>query len=173
VRVIASTTSPRAARGVRASGSATIGADAPFAVAAQVALAALDGAALPWQATAAASGPLDRLDVRATVRVAAGGGHPAQSLDAHAVVRPFAAWPLGALEASTEALDLAVFASEAPTTSLSGRAVVTTSGLDQPALISIALATHAPAAGTKAACRRPPPGALRAARRARRDRVGR
>jgi len=126
--------------GVRASGSATIGADAPFAVAAQVALAALDGATLPWQATAAASGPLDRLDVQATARVAAGSERPAQSLDAHVVVRSFAAWPLGALEASTEALDLAVFASDAPTTSLTGRAVVTTSGLDQPALISIALA---------------------------------
>ncbi len=125
---------------VHASGSATIGADAPFGVAAHVALAAPDGATLPWQATADASGPLDRLDVQATARVTADGGRPAQSLAAHAVVRPFAAWPLGALEASTEALDLEVFAGDAPTTSLTGHAIVTTSGLDQPALVSIALA---------------------------------
>lgn len=73
---------------VHASGSATIGADAPFGVAAHVALAASDGATLPWQATADASGPLDRLDVQATARVTADGGRPAQSLAAHAVVRP-------------------------------------------------------------------------------------
>ena len=63
----------------------------------------------------------------------------AQSLDAKAVVRPFAAWPLGELQASTEALDLSAFASDAPATSLSGRATATTSGLDRPALIVLDL----------------------------------
>jgi hypothetical protein len=50
-----------------------------------------------------------------------------------------AAWPLGELQASTEALDLSAFASGAPATSLSGRATATTSGLDRPALIALDL----------------------------------
>jgi len=125
---------------VRASGRFAIGADPPLAVAAQASLAAADEAQLPWQASLAASGPLDRLDVTATARVAPGDGRGAQTLDAHAIVRPFAAWPLGELEASTAALDLAVFASDAPTTSLSGRAVVTTTAADQPALVALSLA---------------------------------
>ncbi|HEY2187129.1 MAG TPA: hypothetical protein VGH48_01045, partial [Caldimonas sp.] len=125
---------------MRATGAATIDADRPLAVAARVSLVAADDAALPWQAALEAHGPLDQLDVHADAQVAAREGRAAQSLAAHAVVRPFAPWPLGELQASTEALDLAVFASGLPTTSLSGRAVVTTSSLDQPALVSIDIA---------------------------------
>jgi translocation and assembly module TamB len=122
----------------RATGSAAIATDSPFGVVASASLAASD-AALLWQANLDADGPLDALNVRAQARVAASPARAAQSLDARAVVRPFAAWPLGELHASTEALDLAVFASAAPATSLSGHAVVTTSGLDQPAVVSLGL----------------------------------
>ena len=72
------------------------------------------------QASLGADGPLEALNVRAQARVAAGASHAAQALDAHAVVRPFAAWPLGELQATTDALDLSVFASAAPATALSG-----------------------------------------------------
>ncbi|HTJ07934.1 MAG TPA: translocation/assembly module TamB domain-containing protein [Caldimonas sp.] len=120
---------------VRASGRATIDADAPLAVSAQASFVGGDGAPLPWQASLTASGPLDRLDVAAVARVAPTRAGAPQSLDARAVVRPFSAWPLGELHASTEALDLAVFANDLPTTSLSGSAVITTTGADQPAVV--------------------------------------
>ncbi len=123
----------------RAIGSGSIGADAPFAVTLDATLSAVD-AALPWQASLGADGPLAALNVRAQARVAASASHAAQALDARAVVRPFAAWPLGELQATTEALDLSVFASAAPATALSGRAVVTTSGVDRPAVVSLDLA---------------------------------
>ncbi len=125
-------------------------------------------AAVPWQAALGADGPLEALNVRAQARVAASASHAAQALDAHAVVRPFAAWPLGELQATTEALDLSVFASAAPATALTGRAVVTTSGADRPAVVSLDLANRprrslerGPAAG-----RSPRRRAARAAERA-------
>jgi len=124
---------------VRASGRAAIDVDPPLAVTAQASFAGADDATLPWQASLTASGPLDRLDVAAVARVAPAGGRPPQSLDARAVVRPFATWPLGDLHASTEALDLAVFANDWPTTALSGSAVVTTTGADQPAVVELHL----------------------------------
>ena len=121
-----------------ASGEATVGADPPFAIDAQVS-AASAGTTPAWQASTSARGPLASLAVAATARVAAAPTQRAQSLDARAVVLPFAAWPLGELQASTDALDLSAFASDAPATSLSGRATATTSGLDRPALIVLDL----------------------------------
>ena len=151
-----------------ASGEATVGADPPFAIDARVA-AASAGTTPAWQASATANGPLEALSVAATARVAATASAPAataaaglsappvaaaasgasapspaaaaiaQSLDAKAVLRPFAAWPLGELEASTESLDLSAFVAGAPATRLSGRATATTSGLDRPALVVLDL----------------------------------
>ncbi|HEX4232969.1 MAG TPA: hypothetical protein VH041_01565, partial [Caldimonas sp.] len=100
---------------MRATGTLTIDTDRPLAVTARVSLVAANDAVLPWQAAVDASGPLAQLDVHADANVAAREGRAAQSLAAHAVVRPFAPWPLGELQASTEALDLAVFASGVPT----------------------------------------------------------
>jgi translocation and assembly module TamB len=119
-------------------GSASIAADAPFVVAANLAFASADST-LPWQASASASGLLDTLKATATARMPASATHAAQALDAQAVVHPFAAWPLGELGATTQGLDLSAFADAAPATALSGRTIVTTSGLDQPAVISIEL----------------------------------
>src|SRR5664279_4085478 len=94
-----------------ARGALAIGADAPFTVAATAdAVAVADD----WSATLRASGPLAALDVLATARVAARAGHAAQSLDAHAVLRPLAPWPLGALEASAAGLDLSAFTDSLP-----------------------------------------------------------
>ena len=121
-----------------ASGEATVGADAPFAIDAKVS-AVSAGTTPTWQASASARGPLGALAVAATARVAPATAQAAQTFDAKAVVRPFAAWPLGELQASTEALDLSAFASDAPATSLSGQATATTSGLDRPALIVLDL----------------------------------
>ena len=121
-----------------AAGSASIAADAPFAVAAHLALAAAD-TARPWQASVDAAGPLAAMKVTATARVPPSTTHPAQLLDAQAVVRPFAAWPLGDLHTATTALDLSAFWSAAPATALSGQATLTTSGIDKPAVASIDL----------------------------------
>ena len=74
------------------------------------------------------------------MRAAATATHPAQSLDARALIRPLAAWPLGALDASVRALDLSVFAGALPATALTGEARATTSGIDVPATVSLALA---------------------------------
>ncbi|MEO7057318.1 MAG: translocation/assembly module TamB domain-containing protein [Caldimonas sp.] len=123
---------------VQASGSAQIGADAPFAVEARLGI--VSAATVPaFRAGVAANGPLAALSVAATARVDASATHGAQSLDADAVVQPFAAWPLGSLHASTQALDLSALVSAAPATSLSGSAVVVTRGLDQPAEVSVDL----------------------------------
>jgi translocation and assembly module TamB len=121
-----------------ASGSATIAADAPFEIGARLALASSESTPA-WQASASADGPLESLNVAATARVSPSPTHAAQSLDAKAVVRPFAAWPLGELDASTEALDLSAFAGAAPATTLSGHAIASTSGIDRPAVVSIEL----------------------------------
>jgi translocation and assembly module TamB len=122
----------------QATGRATIAADPPFALDAKLALASAD-AVPPWQAEVAGAGPLEALDVSATARVSPSTAHAAQSLDARALVKPFAAWPLGELHASTSALDLAAFSSAAPATSLSGQATLASSGTDRPAIVSIEL----------------------------------
>ena len=123
---------------VTASGNATIAADAPFLIGVRLALASSESTPA-WQANASADGTLEALNVAATARVSPSPAHAAQSLDAKAVVRPFAAWPLGELNASTDALDLSAFASGAPATTLSGHAIATTSGIDRPAVVSVEL----------------------------------
>ncbi len=123
---------------VHASGSAQIAADAPFAVQARLGIVSADTVPA-FRAGVAANGPLAALGVAATARVEASASHGAQSLDADAIVQPFAAWPLGSLHASTQALDLSALVSAAPATSLSGGAVVVTRGLDQPAEVSVDL----------------------------------
>ncbi|MEO5880917.1 MAG: hypothetical protein ABIQ06_00735, partial [Caldimonas sp.] len=119
-------------------GEATVGADPPFAIDARLS-AASAGTTPAWQAGAGANGPLAALAVAATARVADAATPAAQSLDVQAVVRPFAAWPLGELLASAEALDLSAFVSGAPATRLSGRATATTSGFDRLASIVLEL----------------------------------
>ena len=124
---------------VGANGSAQIAADSPFAVTARIGMRAAESVPA-FAAGLAVSGPLAKLDVAATVRVDGSATHGAQSADLGAVVLPFAAWPLGNLQATTSALDLSAFASAAPATSLSGRAVIESSGFDQPARVKIELA---------------------------------
>lgn len=94
----------------------------------------------PFELTARAAGPLARLFVDATLRgepARAGAAPPA--LDARATLLPFARWPLADLAARTQALDLAALASDAPTTSLTGRADVEATALDAPLRVVVAL----------------------------------
>lgn len=134
---------------IAARGTAQISSQAPFDLDTQLTIEpaphqATPGAAAPaaFEARLTARGPLDKLALQATLRgapAAGRGGGEAPSLDLSASVLPFAAWPLGALQAQTRALDLAALHSSAPGTSLSGTADVATSGVDRPATVVIAL----------------------------------
>ncbi|MEO6408752.1 MAG: translocation/assembly module TamB domain-containing protein [Burkholderiaceae bacterium] len=113
---------------------------APMALSAAVDISQPSSDALPaWNAHAALDGPLAAPVLQATVRAAPGAGHLEQALDARATLRPFAPWPLGDLQASAKALDLAAFASAAPRTALTFEAHAATTAADRPALLSVEL----------------------------------
>jgi translocation and assembly module TamB len=116
--------------GVRASATGSIAADAPFALQAeaQIAPRPADGAPA-WQATLGASGPLARAQLQGAF---SGGPDQRAKFDAQATVAPFEPWPLAALTASTQDLDLSILAPGWPRTRLEGRAEVQSSGLAQP-----------------------------------------
>ena len=143
---------------LRASGSARIAAAAPMALDAVLALVQDEAAAPPatpatagapptpipstlpaWQAQATLTGPLAAPVLRATLSAQPSAQRAAQSMVANATLRPFARWPLGDVQVRTEALDLSAFSSAAPATALSGQAIATSSGLDQPARVGVAL----------------------------------
>jgi translocation and assembly module TamB len=120
------------------SGRARIGSAAPMALDAALTLAQPAAAAWPaWSASATLNGPLAVPMLQATLRASPAPDHPAQALDLRATLHPFAAWPLGELRASTEALDLSAFSGAAPATALSGTAVATSTAADQPASVNV------------------------------------
>ena len=110
-------------------------ASAASAASAAAAAAPAAAALSSWTAVGSAVGPLAAPLVQATVRAAADGGRAAQSLDARATVRPFAAWPLGALELTAKGLDLSAFDAALPLTSLSGDARAQTQARDRPGTV--------------------------------------
>ena len=129
---------------LRATGHAQIESHAPFALAlqldAQQDAAQARAIGLPaWNAQAALNGPLAEPLLSTSLRADAQPGRDAQSLDARATLRPFAAWPLGELRATMRSLDLAAFSSAAPATSLSGDANATSRAIDQPASLKLVL----------------------------------
>lgn len=123
--------------------SLTLEADAPMKLKATAQAQSL-GAAWPWQASASAEGPIAELRTTARLSGTAQPGRQRPELQADGLLRPFAAWPLGDLQLSTQALDLASLASGAPETLLSGRIDVQTSGLDREASARVDLANGAP-----------------------------
>ena len=134
---------------LKATGNARIASSGPLALDASIALAQRAVAPLPaWNANATLAGPLAAPVLNATLRAepasAKGAERPAQALDARATLHPFAAWPLGDLQASTTALDLSAFASAAPVTSLTARAIATSTAGDQPASVSVDLSNALP-----------------------------
>ena len=100
-----------------------------------------------WQATLTADGPLQALQARLQLAgtTTTPGAAPLQ-LQASGTVLPFAAWPLGALQLSTEALDLAALSPRLPSTRLAGRATLQTQGLDRPAALTATLDNGLPGA---------------------------
>jgi translocation and assembly module TamB len=102
-----------------ARGQAHIAAAAPMALEASIQLRQEAGSAAPeWNAQAALSGPLAAPRLQASLRAQPSASRPAQVLDAHATLHPFAAWPLTDLQASARGLDLSAFSSAAPVTTL-------------------------------------------------------
>lgn len=120
-------------------GQARIASLAPLALDAALELAAADGSALPWQAQLRASGTLERIELAATLQ-----GSENAALDLQASLVPFARWPLAALSARTEGLDLASLASGWPQTRLRGTAVLQSSAADQPLQATLQLFNDAP-----------------------------
>jgi len=128
--------------GIRAQVAGAVAADAPFALQADTQLAPQPTDGVPaWQATLRASGPLARPRVLATF---SGGADQRAKLDAQATLAPFETWPLAALAASTQELDLSALAAGWPRTRLTGRADIQSSGLDQPLRADIRLANAEP-----------------------------
>jgi translocation and assembly module TamB len=122
------------------SGDAHIASAAPMALAASVSLTQPAAADLPaWRASATLAGPLAEPLLQATLRAAAAANRPEQTLAARATLRPFAAWPLGALNANATALDLSTFSSAAPATALTGQAVATSTAANAPATLTLTL----------------------------------
>jgi translocation and assembly module TamB len=117
------------------SGSASVGADAPFPLDAQLRLDAGENVSPRWNATLDAKGPLAAIALRAQLS-----SHDAQGAraDAQATLSPFAAWPLSTLQANLSELDLAALVEGAPRTRLAGRARIDTRGLDQPVTAQLA-----------------------------------
>ena len=123
---------------LRASGTAQIATRAPLALTARIDLAQPAVADLPaWAAEARLAGPLAAPQLQATLRAQAQAARPAQSLDLSATLKPFAAWPLGDLQATARGLDLSALHSAAPATTLDLDASAATRGLDQPASVML------------------------------------
>ncbi len=126
-----------------ANGRVQVGSSGEMALQSSLTLQPAPGASPPgptasplddWRATIDISGPLARPKVQ--VRASAA---DKPLLSADALLQPFERWPLADLKARTSDLDLEMFSSAAPKTSLSGSASIETKGLDQPAAIDIAL----------------------------------
>ena len=140
--------------GLQVTGRASIGADAPMPVDAALRITGAGrGGDAPrtmpeWardvQAEATARGPLERLAVTAAV------GMQGQTLQATAEVTPFAALPVSRLDARFEQLDLArllaPFTAQAPTTALTGSAVLQLQGRGQPLGVSVDVTNAEPGA---------------------------
>ena len=130
---------------LQASGDARIASAAPLTLNAALQVAQQAAGTLPpWSASATLTGALAEPLLQVTLRAAAAPARPAQALDVRAALRPFAAWPLGELQAATTALDLSAFSSAAPATALTGRAVATSSAADQPAKLTLDLSNALP-----------------------------
>ncbi len=122
---------------LRLQGQLQIAAEAPFVLAGSVGAVPLDSQAPAFTAALRLGGTLARVGAEATVRGVAQGGHAAPQADLSATLTPFASWPLAALSAQTQALDIAALASALPQTRLSGRAELQSSAIDAPISASV------------------------------------
>ena len=113
---------------------------------------AQDFVSAPWVATVTAQGPLAEPHVQAdlhTVQAAEHSSplpveHPAQAhLSLNGTLRPWAAWPLGALQAEASGIDLSSIHPAAPRTALRAKASAETHSADQPAIVKLDVSNDA------------------------------
>ena len=123
-------------------GRAEVAARGDLALHAAVQLTQQPAGDTAWSAALQLDGPLAAPQLQATLRARASASQPEQTLDASAGLRPFAAWPLGELQARARALDLSALHSAAPRTALDLDAAASTSAADLPAQIALALRNH-------------------------------
>jgi translocation and assembly module TamB len=128
---------------LRATGRAQVGTEDTLALDAQLQLAPEPGAARDWVADLQLKGPLAGPTLQAQLRAPAAAGPAAQTLDAQATLRPFAAWPLGDLQAQARGLDLSALHAGAPRTALDLQASARTQASDQPAQVELTLDNRA------------------------------
>ncbi len=124
------------------SGQAQVGTGGRLPLAAALQLTQAPGSAGDWGAALQLQGPLAEPTLQAQLRGRSSPERPAQTLDASAVLHPFAAWPLGELQAQARALDLSALHADAPRTALDLDASARTDGFDQPAAMELALDNH-------------------------------
>lgn len=110
-----------------------------MALAGNVAVKSLPGATQPLQARVDLAGTLPRPQLRAKLDAGAGA-----QLQADATLAPFESWPIAALQASTQDLDLSTLAAGLPGTRLSGTAVVQGDGRQQPLAVQLDLRNGLP-----------------------------
>ncbi len=127
---------------LRLTGSAQVATGGTLALEAALSLSQQPGAQGEWQAALKLTGPLATPQLQAQLRAQTAPARPVQTLDASATLRPFAAWPLGDLQASARALDLSALHSDAPRTALDLDASAVTEGRDLPAQIALTLANR-------------------------------
>jgi translocation and assembly module TamB len=120
-------------------GSVDIGADDGLPVDARLGLATPTGQPDAWRASLRALGPLQRLALAAQLRTEAGAG-----LTAQATLAPFAAWPLLALNAQAQDLDLAALQPGLPQTRLGGHVQLAEPQAGQPLALDLALSNASP-----------------------------
>lgn len=126
--------------GVHAEASARIGTRAPLPLSLQATLRpAAEGDGPRWAAVAQAQGNLDTLDLSATLRGVPLPGREPPAVDLRASVRPLQAWPLAALDLSTQELDLSALSLRAPQTRLSGQARLAPRAKDAPLVAQLQL----------------------------------
>ena len=131
---------------IKVQGQAHIATLRPFEAQAQLAVAGTGAAA--WEADLSARGPLQTLDLQARVQAPTLGEGLKPALQGKAQIKPFAAWPLGTVDLTLQALDLAQLSSRLPVTRLTGRAAVQSLALNQPVQADIVLDNAAAGAWT-------------------------
>ncbi len=124
---------------LRVAGRAQVATTGALDVDAALQLSQPAGAQGEWEAALQLQGPLAAPRLQARLRAQAAPGRPAQTLDARATLQPFAAWPLGELQAEARALDLAALHDAAPRTALDLDATARSDGLDRPAEVALTL----------------------------------
>jgi translocation and assembly module TamB len=125
--------------GLRIDGSVEVATGSGLALHGAWKVAAPDAAAAPWSADITLAGSVARPGLAARLQAASGA-----NATVDATLQPFAPWPLAALQAGTRDLDLSILSAGLPTTRLSGRAVIESSGRNAPVRAEIDLENAVP-----------------------------